>query len=316
MKTAKPNNILVTGYVNPDLDGFACILAYTDFLNKTGQKAIPSVSGKQHEEANHVIKEYNLKLDIKEYNPKNFEKIILTDSSDLDGIDKRIDPEKVIEIIDHRKINYADSFSNAKIQIELIGAAATLIGEKFREQNIDLSKDHATLLYGAIISNTLNFKAKVTTDRDRAMAIYLKEKFDFPDDFARKMFLSKSDLSGEKLTQTIRGDFAGFRGHNFNGKKIGIAQIEMIEGRKLVEDRKDEIVSEIKAIMEELDMDIVFLTIIDLEANQNILVAPNREIEDILNKVLKVKFQNQIAIRPGLIMRKEIVPLIKDYLNE
>lgn len=308
--------ILVTGYVNPDLDGFACILAYADFLNKTGQKAVPSVSGQQHEEASYAIKEYGLRFNVKEYNPEYFERIVLTDSSDLDGIDKRIDPGKVIEIIDHRKINMADSFPNAKIQIELVGAAATLIGEKFREQNIDLSKDHATLLYGAVISNTLNFKAEVTTDRDRAMAMYLKEKFNLPDDFAHKMFLSKSDLTGDKLIKTIRGDFANFKSHNFNGKKIGIAQIEMIEGRKLVKDRKDEIVSEINAIMEELDMDIVFLTIIDLEANQNILVAPNIEIEAILSKVLKVKFQNQIAIRQGLIMRKEIVPLIKDYLNE
>lgn len=308
--------IIVTGYVNPDLDGFACILAYTDFLNKTGQKAIASVSGKQHEEANHVIKEYNLEFNIKEYNPRSFEKIVLVDASDLDGIDKRIDPRKVIEIIDHRKINMADIFANAKVQIELVGAAATLVGEKYKEKNIELSKSVATLLYGAIISNTLNFRAKVTTDRDRAMATDLKEKFNFPEDFAHRMFLSKSDLSGDKLIKTIRVDFANFKSHNFNGKKMGIAQIEMIEGIKLAEDRKDEIVSEIKAIMKELGIDIVFLTIIDLEANQNILVAPTREIEDILSEVLNVKFKNQIATRTGLIMRKEIVPLIKDYLDE
>ena len=308
--------ILVTGYVNPDLDGVACILAYADFLNKTSQKAIPSIPGKHHEETDHVLKEYGLKFDIKEYSSKDFQQIILVDSSDLDGIDKRIDPKKVIEIIDHRKINMAESFPNAKVQIELVGAAATLIGEKFKEQNIDLTKDIATLLYGAIISNTLNFQAKVTTDQDRAMVTYLKEKFYFPEDFAHKMFLSKSDLSGEKLIKTIRGDFAGFKSHNFGGKKVGIAQIEMIEGQKLVEKRKDEIVFEIKAIMKELDLDVVFLTIIDLEANQNILVAPSKGIEDLLNEILNIKFQNQIAIRPGLIMRKEIVPLVREGLTK
>ncbi len=308
--------ILVTGYVNPDLDGVACILAYADFLNKTSQKAIPSIPGKHHEETDHVLKEYGLKFDIKEYSSKDFQQIILVDSSDLDGIDKRIDPKKVIEIIDHRKINMAESFPNAKVQIELVGAAATLIGEKFKEQNIDLTKDIATLLYGAIISNTLNFQAKVTTDQDRAMVTYLKEKFYFPEDFAHKMFLSKSDLSGEKLIKTIRGDFAGFKSHNFGGKKVSMAQIEMIEGQKLVENRKDEIVFEIKAIMKELDLDVVFLTIIDLEANQNILVAPSKGIEDLLNEILNIKFQNQIAIRPGLIMRKEIVPLVREGLTK
>lgn len=308
--------ILVTCYVNPDLDGLACVLAYADFLNKIGQKAIPSIFGKHHEEADHVIKKYSLKINIKENDPNNYEKIILVDSSDLDGIDKRINPKKVIEIIDHRKVNMVESFPNAKIQIELVGAAATLVGEKFEKQNIDLLKDYATLLYGAIISNTLNFRAKVTTDRDRTVAKYLMEKFNFSEDFAHKMFLSKSDLSGKKLIETIRGDFANFKSHNFNGKKLGIAQIEMIEGKKLAIERKDEIVAEIKKIMKELNLDICFLTIIDLEANRNIIVSPNKEIEDILIKVLKVNFKNQIAFKPGLIMRKEIVPLIKDYLNK
>jgi manganese-dependent inorganic pyrophosphatase len=307
--------ILVTGYVNPDLDGVSCIFAYADFLNKTGQKAIPFIFGKHHEEADHVIREYDLKLDTHKIRPEDFEKIVLVDSSDTDGIDKRIEPKKVIEIIDHRKINMAESFPNAKVQIEFVGAAATLIGEKFRKQNIEPSKDIATLLYGAVISNTLNFQAKVTTNRDQKIAGYLKEKYNFSDDFAHKMFLSKSDLSGEKLINSIRGDFANFTSHNFRGKKLGIAQLEMIDGQKLAENRKDEIITEIKKIMKKFNLDIVFLTIIDLEANQNILIAPTKAIEKLLSDVLGVSFQNQIAIRPGLIMRKEIVPLIKEKLE-
>lgn len=306
--------ILVTGYVNPDLDGMACIFGYADFLNKIGKSAIPSVSGKHHEEADHVINEYGLKLEVKEYNPEDYDQIILVDSSDTDGIHSRINPEKVIEIIDHRKINMSENFPNAKIQIEMVGSAATLIAEKFKKNNTELTKDNATLLFGAIISNTLNFQAKVTTERDREMANFLKEKFSFPNDFAYKMFLSKSDLTGDKLVKTLRGDFANFKSHHFNGKRIGIAQIEMIDGLKLAQARKDEIILEIKNIMDELGLDIVFLTIIDLEANQNILVAPNREIEDLLSEVLDIKFQDQIAIKPGLIMRKEIVPLLKDRL--
>ena len=304
--------ILVTGYVNPDLDSLSCILAYSDFLNKIGKSAIPSISGKYHEEAGHVIKEYNIKINVEEHSPKDFEKIILVDASDTDGIDRRIDPEKVIEIIDHRKINMSESFPNAKINIELVGAAATLVGEKIIKQNIDLSKDFATLLYGAIISNTLNFQAKVTTNRDVAVIKYLKDRFYFSEDFAHKMFLSKSDLSGEKLIKTIRGDFANFKNHDFNGKKLGIAQIEMINGRELAESRKDEIVSEINAIMKELDLSFVFLSIIDLEAKQNILVVPNKEVEGFVSEVLNVRFHNKIAVRPGMIMRKEIVPLIKE----
>jgi len=308
--------ILVTGYINPDLDGFACIFTYADFLNKTGKKAVASVAGQHHEEADHVLSEYNLKFKIKDENPKNFQKIVLVDASDLDGIDKRINPENVIQIIDHRKINMSESFPNAQVQIELVGAAATLIAEKYRDNNLSIPKNIATLIYGAIISNTLNFQAKVTTERDKTVTKWLKKENNFPNNFAHKMFLAKSDVSGAKLTKMIRGDFANFKSHNFNNKQVGIAQIEMIEGQKMVKERKGEIVSEIKKIMHELSLDIVFLTVIDLEDRQNILIAPNKEIEKLLEKILNIKFADQIAIRPGLIMRKEIVPLIKEELTK
>jgi len=304
--------ILVTCYVNPDLDGFACTFAYTYFLNQTGVKATPSISGKHHNEADYILSEYKLNFDTKERNPEEYENIILVDSSDLDGIDARIDPNKVIEIVDHRKINMAERFPNAKTQIEIVGAAATLIAEKFLDNNIRLPKNIATLVYGAILSNTLNFQAKVTTDRDKKIASLLKKENNFPDNFAHKMFLSKSNFSGDKLKQSLRNDFANFKSHNFGGKKIGIAQIETIDGLNIVQDRKAEIISEIKSIMADENLDIVFLTVIDLEANQNIFVSPNKEIEKFIEKVLKVKFVDNIAVRQGLIMRKEIVPLLKE----
>ncbi|AKM82187.1 TPA: hypothetical protein DD449_03715 [Candidatus Berkelbacteria bacterium] len=308
------NKILVTGYINPDLDGFACIFAYSYYFNQLGMKAVPSVSGRHHDEADHVLMEYGLNFNIKEENPEYFDEIILVDSSDLDGIDKRINPEKVTEIVDHRKINMSEKFPNAKVQIELVGAAATLVAEKFKEKGLSMPKEIATLVYGAIISNTLNFQAKVTTERDREIAAWLNEENNFPADFARKMFLSKSDLSGDRLIKMLRSDFAGFAGHNFGSHKLGTAQIEMIGGEEMALARKDEIVSELGKIMSEQGLDVVFLTIIDLEADQNIIVAPTEEVEKILSKVLDIHFTNHVATRSGFMMRKEMVPLLKEEL--
>jgi len=309
------DEILVTGYIDPDLDSLACTFAYTYFLNKTGERALSSISGIHHEEAEHVLKEYNVGLEVKTYNPEDFEKIILVDASDQEAIDNRIDPNKVIEIIDHRRVNMADCFPNAKVQIEKVGAAATLIAEKFVDKNVDFTKEFATLIYGAIISNTLNFKANVTTDRDRKIAKILKDEFGFSDDFAHKMFLAKSDFSGDKAVKAVRGDFANFGGFDF-GVKVGIGQIEMIGGEKLAMEKKDEIVQELNSITKEKGLDIAFLSIVDLEANQNVFVVPTQEAADLLERIFKIKTENHIAIRPGLIMRKEIVPLIKEQLEK
>lgn len=310
------NEILVTSNVNPDLDGFACVFAYAYFLNQIGTKATPSISGKHHEEADHVISEYGLHLDIKEDNPQDYNQIVIVDASGLECLDKRTDPNHVIEIIDHRKVNFSEQFVNAKVQIELVGAAATLVAEKYKENAVAMPKDIATLIYGAIISNTLNFQAKVTTDRDKEIGVWLKEENNFPDDFAHKMFMSKSDLSGEKLIRILYEDVADFAGHNFGSYKLSTAQIEMIGGEELALSRKTEIITELKKIMTDQNYNFVFLTIIDLEANQNIIMAPTKEIEKTLSKVLNITFSDQIAVRPGFIMRKEIVPLLKEeFIN-
>jgi len=303
--------ILVTGYIDPDLDSLACTFAYTYFLNKKGERAVSSISGKHHEEAEHVLREYNINFEVKTFNPEDFEKIVLVDASDLEAIDVRIDPNKVIEIIDHRRVNMSDRFPNAKVQIEKVGAAATLIAERLIEDKVDFTKDLAALVYGAIVSNTLNFKANVTTDRDVEIAKLLKERFEFSDDFAHKMFLAKSDFSGDKAVKAVRGDFANFGGFDF-GAKVGIGQIEMIGGEKLAMEKKEEIARELNLIAKEKGLDIAFLSIVDLEANQNVFVAPTKEAEDLLHRIFKIKTEKYIAIRPGLIMRKEIVPLIKE----
>lgn len=310
------DEILVTGYIDPDLDSLACTFAYTYFLNKTGKSAVPSISGKHHGEAEHILKEYGINFEIKTYNPEDFQNIVLVDASDTEAIDKRIKPEQVVEIIDHRRVNMADKFPRAEVQIERVGAAATLVAERFLKGKVDFTKDLATLIYGAIISNTLNFRANVTTDRDLRIAKILKDEFAFPDDFAHKMFLSKSNFSGDGVVRAVRGDFANFGGYDFGALKIGIAQIEMIGGKKLAELNRKTISEELKKIADRKNLDITFLSIVDLEANQNVFIVPTKKAEDLLEKIFNIKTHNHVATRPGFIMRKEIVPLIKESIQQ
>ena len=53
------HRVLVTSYVSPDLDGFACAIAYAEFLNKTGKPAETVIYGTPHDEALFLIKHFN-----------------------------------------------------------------------------------------------------------------------------------------------------------------------------------------------------------------------------------------------------------------
>lgn len=306
------NPILVTCYVNPDLDGFAGAIAYSEFLQKTGKNAVVGIIGEPQDEAKYIIDHFGFEYPPMIPNADNFAKVILVDTSDLNGLGGKISAEKVIEIIDHRKVHEADKFPKAKAQIELVGAAATLVAEKFIQNNVNISKKSATLVCGAIISNTLNFRKSVTTDRDKVAAEWLNKVAKLPEDFWKDLFIAKSDLSGNKLTERIEGDFAWFV---IGGKKVGIAQVEMIGAEKLVNERGGEIAQVLNKIQKEMGLDFIFQNTIELEDTKNFFVAQDSETQKLLEKVLSVQFTGIVAERPNLIMRKQIVPLLKDELE-
>jgi len=304
--------ILVTCYVNPDHDGVAGIVAYAEFLQKTGRNAVAGIIGEPHEEAKYIFNRFAFEYPQTILSADDFDEVILVDASDPNGLKGKIAPEKVIEIIDHRKVHEADKFPKAKAQIEFVGAAVTLIAEKFVQNKVDISKKSATLAYGAVISNTLNFKGSVTTDRDKEAAGWLKQVAKLPEDFWKDLFIAKSDLSGKKLADRIEGDFAWFV---IADKKIGIAQIEMIGAEKLLSERRNEIIQALERIKKEMNLDFVFQNTIELEDAKNFFVAQDSGTQKLLEKVLNVQFSGVVAERPNLIMRKQIVPLLKEELG-
>lgn len=304
--------VLVTCYVNPDLDGVSGSVAYAEFLQKTGKNVVASIFGEPHEEAKYILNRFDIPYPQELPDAHGFDEVILVDSSDLKGLEGKVMPEKVVEIIDHRKINDANVFLNARVQIELVGAAATLVAEKFMKNGVGISKESAILLCGGILSNTLNFKAGVTTDRDREAFEWLNNMALLPEGFWKELFLAKSDLSGDKLSERIKGDFAWFE---MGKKKVGIAQIEMIGAKALVKEREVEILQILNTIKEERGLDYIFQSTLELGDEKNFFVAENAEMKKLLEKVLGIEFVGNLATREGLIMRKQIVPLLKTELE-
>src|SRR3989344_4504224 len=65
--------------------------------------------------------------------------------------------------------NEIKSWNLKFLKTEMVGACATLIWEEYvkRKKSNEISEMSGNLLSTAIISNTLNFNAMVTTDRDK-----------------------------------------------------------------------------------------------------------------------------------------------------
>jgi len=301
--------ILVTCFKNPDLDGFSCAYAYAELLNALKTRAFATIFGRIHKEVEFILARYGIARP-KEANLGDFDEIILVDSAIVNALPEDLDIDKVIELIDHRKLNDSAKFKNAKVQIELVGAAATLIAEKFYDKKIKPTKEAAILLYGAIVSNTLNFKSGTTTERDQKMAEFLAPIVQPDKNFAKEMFRAKSDLADHTLKEILENDYFSY---NIFGKEIGITQLEIVEGKKLADEREDEILSELEYLNEKYKADFSFCSIISLDENCNIFIAEDKRSLKLLEKMLNLKFKDHLSIRPGFIMRKEFGHLWPKY---
>lgn len=303
--------ILVTDAPDPDLDGLACIVGYGEYLNQTGQKNSPMFFGIPQEEAGFVLEKLSIQIENADNIELNFDKIILVDTSGPQWQSPKIDLNKVYEIIDHRQFDKISAFPNAKIQIEMVGSCATLIAEKFKSKKLIPSEKTAILLFLAIVSNTINFKNKITTERDISAAKWLKELYNIDNKIIHEMFAFKSNVK-----QTVREIFQGQIGcHEFAGKRVSTFQLEIIGVKEFVNDHLDEIKRELKAIAAKEKYDYVLFTLIDIEAGNNTFVVADKQTGKLVSEVLNVQFENGIAYYPQVIMRKEILPKLKNYLE-
>jgi len=305
--------ILVTTYINPDLDGFASVVAYTEFLDKTGRSSQSFFSGQLLADAAFAASRFRLDCFDQPERPQDFEKVVVLDLSDLNRLDERIEPGRVIEVIDHRPVDDFSVFPNAEFCVESVGASATLVAERFRKNNVSLSEKTAWLLCCAIAVHNLNFKSPGFTRRDKDAFEWLKERSGFDLSLIQEVFSAKSDLGGNKLAQAMENDFKWL---TIAGKRVGIAQLEVVSGQELVCRRANEILSQLAEMKSNLFLDFIFLSIVDVQEGVDYWVTNDDKTQALLKRVSGIEFsQEGVARTEKLILRKAIISLLKKELT-
>ncbi len=300
---------IITGYKNPDLDTYACIYAYSEFLNKKGENVVGVFDGNIHREAEFVLNKFDINRLHKLKNINDYDEVILVDTDNAPGIDDN----KIIEVIDHRKVYDANRLKNLKRkQIELVGACATLIAEKFYKEKIKISSESAILLYSAIASNTVNFRGNITTNRDKKMFEWLSEFIKIDNNYIEEMFRAKSDLSGRQLSEILKEDWKILEVGN---KKICIVQLEIVGINEFLNKNSIKIDNILKKYKENNKFDFVAFTIIDILKGYNIIIVIDNNSRQLVQDSLDLKFEKNIAKTNSILMRKEIIPKVKEYLE-
>ena len=302
--------VITAGYAYVDIDVLACAVAYAELLNLENLNAEVYLTGVWNATISNSI--LNWGISIKHEEPSLFDelKFVILDTSNPAHFEKFVKLSEVVEIFDHHfgHEDYWYKHLGAKSHIEQVGACATLICEQFkaRGQMNKISSLSANLLYTAIIANTLNLKACITTPRDIHAVLELKKNTNLPNNWIEQYY---SEVTKNIINDPVTAIVNDTKRLEINDKNYIIGQLELWEAQILIENPKLlEICRRGLGIKEEEQNIPYLLNIASIKDGFNYFVTDSYEMRSFLTAEFNSNFSNNIfGISKKLWLRKDII---------
>lgn len=305
--------IKVFGHKSPDTDATCAPIAYAWYLKQKGIDAEAYVLGELNKETEFILKTANINTPKILEDLADGDEVVIVDTNNPEELPENINKTKILNIVDHHKLAGLTTDSPLDIFMKPVGSSSTLVYQRINWENLTPTTEIATLLLGAILSDTLKFTSPTTTDEDKLAAEELAKIADINvDNLASEMFAAKSDLTGMSARDVLYMDSKVF---DFGSKKVRISCLEttkpenakmMIEGIK----------TEMGNIKNEENIDAVFFFIVNILDTASELVVASDVDKKTATLAFEKEFDGEYLILPGVVSRKkQIVPAFEKVLS-
>ena len=292
--------VLTVGKSYIDIDGYASSIAYRELLKLQGIEAKFVSNASLNYSITDSLKNNSFAID--KYNISSIDKFIVLDLSNPMFFPEFVKEDNIIEIIDHHPgyEEYWDNKLHEKSIIEKVGSVATIIVEKYEKLNLldKINIDVAKLLMAAILDNTLNFTAEITTQRDKEA--YKKLELKTKEYNYDEIYFNECQKYIENnLEESIHNDIKIQK----NSKKIPevLGQLTIWDTNILLKK-----IDVLRKIMESYNNDWI-LNIISLKDNKSYIICSNDKVKSMIENILDCYNKNDILVKDPAILRKEIM---------
>ena len=171
-------------------------------------------------------------------------RVLLVDHAESAQSVPGIDEAEIVEILDHHHIGSIETRVPVAATFDPVGSTATLVVERFRQAGLEPRPPTATMLIGAVLSDTVILNSPTTTPRDHAVIEHLERILSLDArEFGREMFEDTSDVSHLPAEEIVAHDAKDYEVGG--GRTISIAQLETV-GDSVLE-RRDELLEALGA---------------------------------------------------------------------
>lgn len=297
--------IITSGAHYIDIDAYAGCIAYAELLRELGQPAQAVGEATLNQSVPPILREWQ--TDFKTvYTPSSDDTFTLIDVSESEYFESFVDQSRIDEVIDHHPgfEEYWKERIGGHAIIEHVGAACTQIFEKWEQAGIlgQMSRTSARLLMCGILDNTLNFGAKITTERDRRAYDELRNIADLPEDWPAQYFIACQAEIVSDLPQAVQDDTKAKHGLKTFSDTLAIGQLAIWDGAELAAHSFGTFKRTLSA-----NKPLWFMNLISIKDGRSYFVTDEPTVQVWLAELLNIEFDGNVAAADRMWLRKEIL---------
>lgn len=241
-------------------------------------------------------------------------KVILVDHNERSQAVDGIEEAEIIEIIDHHRLGDIETVSPITFRNQPVGCTATIINQMYEENEIEVPREIAGLLCGAIISDTLLFRSPTCTPLDERTAKKLAKISDIDlEQMAQEMFNVGSNLKGKSAEDICFQDFKQF---TVNDTIFGVGQITSMSKEELAAIR-DMMTEHLPKVLEAHNLNMIYFMLTDILAESTELLCVGTGARGIALSAFDLPDNAKSLILKGVVSRKkQLIPVLVETMQQ
>ena len=241
-------------------------------------------------------------------------KVILVDHNERSQAVDGIEEAEIIEIIDHHRLGDIETVSPITFRNQPVGCTATIINQMYEENEIEVPREIAGLLCGAIISDTLLFRSPTCTPLDEKTAKKLAKIADIDlEQMAQEMFNAGSNLKGKSAEDICFQDFKQF---TVNDTIFGVGQITSMSKEELA-DIRDMMTEHLPKVLEAHNLNMIYFMLTDILAESTELLCVGTGARGIALSAFDLPDNAKSLMLKGVVSRKkQLIPVLVETMQQ
>ncbi|MFI8415581.1 manganese-dependent inorganic pyrophosphatase [Serratia sp. NPDC078593] len=290
--------IYVMGHRNPDSDSICSALVTADWLNHLGKPATAVRLGDISPETAYILKQAGINQPELLADELNDKQVWLVDFSDVEQGPPSLAFSDIVGIIDHHRLGTVITRNPPDVWIRAVGCCATVLWQILTlESTLPISATQATLMLGAILSDTVALTSSTTTQQDiaavHALSALSHRDYDL---FVQGLLAAKTDLSGQTPMSLLMKDAKRYQ---ISGLSVLISQIE-VASLSAIDSMLPDLLAALAVQSKEPGLAIALLVITDIFQQNSTLYFSGNNVLDLASLSLPNAISRKKEILPWL----------------